>query len=134
MWTLKDIKLKQKLNTWFTDEEIDSECCQQMHTITPGVTLRKNLSPVTGSVAFDISKNEFKLVYTPNGWNPFPQVTPPEEGFWLVQDDEGNYCVKEFHISYGPEGCEKWWEGPSAFCSPTVAFRALPEPYTGNKK
>lgn len=129
MWTLKDIKLKQKLNTWFTDEEIDSECCQQMCTIESVITLRKGLSPAAGSVVFDIFKNEFELTYNPNGWNPYPSVTPPSEGDWFVQHKDGEFSVKEFHASYGPEGCEKWWEGPTALCYSVVAFRALPEKY-----
>lgn len=129
MWTLKDIKLKQKLNTWFTDEEIDSECCQQMCTIESVITLRKGLSPAAGSVVFDIFKNEFELTYNPNGWNPYPSVTPPSEGDWFVQHKDGEFSVKEFHASYGPEGCEKWWEGPTAVCYTVVAFRALPEKY-----
>lgn len=129
MWTLKDIKLKQKLNTWFTDEEIDSECCQQMCTIESVITLRKGLSPAAGSIVFDIFKNEFELTYNPNGWNPYPSVTPPSEGDWFVQHKDGEFSVKEFHASYGPEGCEKWWEGPTALCYSVVAFRALPEKY-----
>lgn len=129
MWTLKDIKLKQKLNVWFTDEEIDSECCQQMYTIESVITLRKGLSPAAGSVVFDIFKNEFELTYNPNGWNPYPSVTPPSEGDWFVQHKDGEFSVKEFHASYGPEGCEKWWEGPTAVCYTVVAFRALPEKY-----
>ena len=129
MWTLKDKELKQKLSTWFTDEEIDSECCQQMHTIESVITLRKGLSPAAGSVVFDVFKNEFELTYNHNGWNPYPQVTPPSEGDWFVQHKDGEFSVKEFHVSYGPEGCEKWWEGPIAVCYTVVAFRALPEKY-----
>lgn len=129
MWTLKDKELKQKLSTWFTDEEIDSECCQQMYTIESVITLRKGLSPAAGSVVFDVFKNEFELTYNPNGWNPYPSVTPPSEGDWFVQHKDGEFSVKEFHASYGPEGCEKWWEGPTAVCYTVVAFRALPEKY-----
>lgn len=134
MWTLKDVKLKQKLNVWFTDEEIDSEYCQQMHTLESVITLRKDLSPAAGSVVFDIFKNEFELTYNPNGWNPYPQVTPPNEGEWLVQDKYGDLTIREFHATYGPEGCDKWWENTPSYYPEAVAFRALPEPYTGNKK
>jgi hypothetical protein len=105
-----------------------------MHTIESVITLRKGLSPAAGSVVFDIFKNEFELTYNPNGWNPYPQVTPPNEGEWLVQDKYGDLSIRDFHETYGPEGCDKWWENTPSYCSEVVAFRALPEPYTGNKK
>lgn len=132
MWTLKDIKLKQKLNVWFTDEEIDSECCQQMCTIESVITLRKGLSPAAGSVVFDIFKNEFELTYNPNGWNPYPQVKPPAEGKWLVQDTRGNIEIREFHSDYDPEGCNDWWTKTPSYKAEAVAFMALPKPYTGS--
>lgn len=132
MWTLKDIKLKQKLNVWFTDEEIDSECCQQMCTIESVITLRKGLSPAAGSVVFDIFKNEFELTYNPNGWNPYPQVKPPAEGKWLVQDTRGNIEIREFHSDYDPEGCNDWWTKTPSYEAEAVAFMALPKPYTGS--
>lgn len=130
MWTLKDIKLKQKLNVWFTDEEIDSECCQQMCTIESVITLRKGLSPAAGSVVFDIFKNEFELTYDPFGWNPYPQVKPPAEGKWLVQDTRGNIEIREFHSDYDPEGCNDWWTKTPSYKAEAVAFMALPKPYT----
>lgn len=70
----------------------------------------------------------------PNGWNPYPSVTPPSEGDWLVQDKYGDLTIREFHVTYGPEGCDKWWENTPSYYPEAVAFRALPEPYTGNKK
>lgn len=127
MWQIKNEELKKTVGAFFTDEEIDEQCCQQMPTLALEISLRKNLSRVAGSVAFDISRNEFKLIYNPNGWNPYPEVTP-EQGEWLVQDKNGYFSVREFHATYGPEGCDKWWDNDYP---EVVAFRALPKPYTG---
>ena len=80
-------------------------------------------------MTFELRLDRFELAYDPNGWNPYPSVTPPSEGDWFVQHKDGEFGVKEFHASYGPEGCEKWWEGPTAVCYTVVAFRALPEKY-----
>lgn len=134
MWTLKDIKLKQKLNVWFTDEEIDKACRQFMTDICPDVYISKKLSPACGEIEVYISKNEFNLSYDPFGWNPYPQVKPPAEGKWLVQDTRGNIEIREFHSDYDPEGCNDWWTKTPSYEAEAVAFMALPKPYTENKK
>ncbi len=134
MWTLKDKELKQKLSTWFTDEEIDKTCGCQMNDACMNIRFRNEIPSSRGVVEVYIPKEEFELTYDPNRWNPYPQVTPPSEGDWLVQDKNGNYTIREFHATYGPEGCDKWWESTPTYYPEAVAFRALPEPYTGNKK
>ena len=96
MWTLKDKELKQKLSTWFTDEEIDSECCQQMYTIESVITLRKGLSPAAGSVVFDVFKNEFELTYNPNGWNPYLKSLLLMKGNGLYRTSTETYLSEIF--------------------------------------
>ena len=129
MWQIKNEELRKTVGALFTDEEIDEKVRHFWKTNSTYVRLQKYVQPSYQTVIFEIPLEEFKLIYNPNGWNPYPSVTPPSEGDWFVQHKDGEFSVKEFHASYGPEGCEKWWEGPTAVCYTVVAFRALPEKY-----
>lgn len=102
-----------------------------MTDICPDVCISKKLSPACGEIEVYISKNEFNLSYDPFGWNPYPQVKPPAEGKWLVQDTRGNIEIREFHSDYDPEGCNDWWTKTPSYKAEAVAFMALPKPYTG---
>lgn len=127
MWKIENPEIKAKVNQFFSDEEIDVDCHFQMENESEFIDLLLG----EGEIQIRLQKNYFKkeVEYKPDDWNPYPEVTPPSEGDWLVQDKDGEFSVKEFHASYGPEGCEKWWEGPTAVCYTVVAFRALPEKY-----
>lgn len=128
MWKIKDEELRKAVSCFFTDEKIDEFYRQQSKDGSGYVRFHKWFSG-SEDVTFELRLDRFELAYDPNGWNPYPSVTPPSEGDWLVQHKDGEFSVKEFHASYGPEGCEKWWEGPTAVCYTVVAFRALPEKY-----
>ena len=128
MWKIKDEELRKAVSCFFTDEKIDEFYRQQSKDGSGYVRFHKWFSG-SEDVTFELRLDRFELAYDPNGWNPYPSVTPPSEGDWFVQHKDGDFSVKEFHASYGPEGCEKWWEGPSAVCYSVVAFRALPEKY-----
>lgn len=128
MWKIKDEELRKAVSCFFTDEKIDEFYRQQSKDGSGYVRFHKWLSG-SEDVTFELRLDRFELAYDPNGWNPYPSVTPPSEGDWFVQHKDGEFSVKEFHASYGPEGCEKWWEGPTAVCYTVVAFRALPEKY-----
>ena len=133
MWQIKNEELKKTVGAFFTDEEIDEQVCRVWKTDSTYVRLQKYVQPSYQTVIFEIPLEEFKLIYNPNGWNPYPSVTPPSEGKWLVQDKYGDLSIRDFHATYGPEGCDNWWENTPSHYSEAVAFRALPEPYTGNK-
>lgn len=128
MWKIKDEELRKAVSCFFTDEKIDEFYRQQSKDGSGYVRFHKWFSG-SEDVTFELRLDRFELAYNPNGWNPYPSVTPPSEGDWFVQHKDGDFSVKEFHASYGPEGCEKWWEGPTALCYSVVAFRALPEKY-----
>lgn len=128
MWKIKDEELRKAVSCFFTDEKIDEFYRQQSKDGSGYVRFHKWFSG-SEDVTFELRLDRFELTYNPNGWNPYPSVTPPSEGDWFVQHKDGEFSVKEFHASYGPEGCEKWWEGPTALCYSVVAFRALPEKY-----
>lgn len=128
MWKIKDEELRKAVSCFFTDEKIDEFYRQQSKDGSGYVRFHKWFSG-SEDVTFELRLDRFELAYDPNGWNPYPSVTPPSEGDWFVQHKDGEFSVKEFHASYGPEGCEKWWEGPTAVCYTVVAFRALPEKY-----
>lgn len=128
MWQIKDEELRKAVSCFFTDEKIDEFYRQQSKDGSGYVRFHKWFSG-SEDVSFELKLDRFELTYDHNGWNPYPSVTPPSEGDWFVQHKDGEFSVKEFHASYGPEGCEKWWEGPTAVCYTVVAFRALPEKY-----
>lgn len=128
MWKIKDEELRKAVSCFFTDEKIDEFYRQQSKDGSGYVRFHKWFSG-SEDVTFELRLDRFELAYNPNGWNPYPSVIPPSEGDWFVQHKDGEFSVKEFHASYGPEGCEKWWEGPTAVCYTVVAFRALPEKY-----
>lgn len=128
MWKIKDEELRKAVSCFFTDEKIDEFYRQQSKDGSGYVRFHKWFSG-SEDVTFELRLDRFELAYDPNGWNPYPSVTPPSEGDWFVQHKDGEFSVKEFRASYGPEGCEKWWEGPTAVCYTVVAFRALPEKY-----
>lgn len=128
MWQIKDEELRKAVSCFFTDEKIDEFYRQQSKDGSGYVRFHKWFSG-SEDVTFELRLDRFEPAYDPNGWNPYPSVTPPSEGDWFVQHKDGKFSVKEFHASYGPEGCEKWWEGPTAVCYTVVAFRALPEKY-----
>lgn len=128
MWKIKDEELRKAVSCFFTDEKIDEFYRQQSKDGSGYVRFHKWFSG-SEDVTFELRLDRFELAYDPNGWNPYPSVMPPSEGDWFVQHKDGEFSVKEFHASYGPEGCEKWWEGPTAVCYTVVAFRALPEKY-----
>lgn len=128
MWKIKDEELRKAVSCFFTDEKIDEFYRQQSKDGSGYVRFHKWFSG-SEDVTFELRLDRFELAYDPNGWNPYPSVIPPSEGDWFVQHKDGEFSVKEFHASYGPEGGEKWWEGPTAVCYTVVAFRALPEKY-----
>lgn len=71
--------------------------------------------------------------YNPDGWNPYPEVIPPNKDFklhtvshWLVQNEAGQMRSMSFFHDYGPDGwCEEWKHPEFG----VIAFRKLPETF-----
>lgn len=74
-----------------------------------------------GYVSIFIEKKEIEQIpeYNPNGWNKYPEVEPPREGWYLVSwVTDGKPA---FYIFFWDKGSP--WKGGG------YAFRELPEPY-----
>lgn len=80
------------------------------------------LEKTYSAVFLAIDKKEIEQIpeYNPNGWNKYPEITPPEQKRYLVCTDyEGPHRMK---ILYWVD--LKGWEDEHV-----IAFRELPEPY-----
>lgn len=135
MWKIKYPEIKQKTNQFFTDKEIDIACAKQMHDGTDQILLSKGLAKKSNStsiIEITIPKNEFEIVYNPNGWNPYPTVRPPVDGEkWLTQDEDGNLDIRSFVRTF-EEGIDYSWENQDDIL--IVAFRSLPPLYTRDEQ
>lgn len=70
--------------------------------------------------------------YTPDQWNPYPEVTPPSEGWYMVTL-EGPECGEKVKVEvdwYHPSSDN--WELNAR--QRVRAFRAFPKPYEEEKK
>ena len=74
------------------------------------------------SIRIDKSFFEEFPEYNPDGWNPFPEVNPPECGEYLVtfKDEDADYVQQNYFDMLGRWGTAH---------SDVIAFRALPAPY-----
>lgn len=76
------------------------------------------------SVLMRVDKDYFEEFpeYNPDGWNPFPEVNPPECGEYLVtfKDEDADYVQQNYFDMLGRWGTAH---------SDVIAFRALPAPY-----
>lgn len=75
----------------------------------------------------DFEKN---LVFDPDGWNPYPEITPDHIisfgiSHWLVQDEEGQMRSMTYCHEYGSANMHGW--RLSEFR--VTAFRRLPEEF-----
>lgn len=77
------------------------------------------------SVSIFINEEEIKKIreYVSDDWNPYPEITPPREGFYLVQWKRGQEgCGRNFPLDVSYWGKNRDWTG-------IEAFRELPELY-----
>lgn len=119
MWKIKDPEaLKAMINWLLSDEIVAQGCKQQMDNYSDYILLSG------GEVKIRLVKESFKNVpeYKPDGWNPFPEVNPPECGEYLVtfKDEDADYVQQNYFDNLGK------WETAH---SDVIAFRALPAPY-----
>lgn len=124
MWKIKDPELKRKMNQFISDEGINQLCKKQMEGISKCIFFFED-----SGVSIRIDKSFFEEFpeYNPDGWNPYPTVTPPVDGKkWLTQDEDGNLAIRSFARSF-EEGIDYSWEDHDDRL--IVAFRSLPAPY-----
>ena len=77
----------------------------------------------------DFAKSELEVIpdYDPNGWNPYPEVEPPRDGWYLVQWKKGpEGCGDEFPLGVSYWDKDETWTG-------IEAFRSLPATYLGEE-
>lgn len=120
MWKIKDPELKRKINQFVSDEEIDRICrCDMMDSFD---CIFFSFEDDCISIRIDKSFFEEFPEYNPDGWNPFPEVNPPECGEYLVtfKDEDSDYVQQNYFDMLGRWGTAH---------SDVIAFRALPAPY-----
>lgn len=117
-YRFKNKALEQALNVIYEEEYVEDQVDRQMTNTTSYICFELDHSSTT------ISKTEIAEVkeYNPNGWNPFPDVLPPEGGYYLIflgRDREIPIKVDKYEIN---ELSEYW---KSFFRYQVLAFRAL---------
>ena len=119
MWKIKDPELKRKMNQFISDEGINQLCKKQMEGISKCIFFFED-----SGVSIRIDKSFFEEFpeYNPDGWNPFPEVNPPECGEYLVtfKDEDEDYVQQNYFDMQGRWGTAH---------SDVIAFRDLPAPY-----
>ena len=119
MWKIKDPELKRKMNQFISDEGINQLCKKQMEGISKCIFFFED-----SGVSIRIDKSFFEEFpeYNPDGWNPFPEVNPPECGEYLVtfKDEDEDYVQQNYFDMQGRWGTAH---------SDVIAFRALLAPY-----
>lgn len=119
MWKIKDPELKAKVNAFFSDEEINNafvintDCYKYFRLST-------NINKSCFTFAIDKDLMEFIPDYDPDGWNPFPQVTPPSSKYCLV------YLSGDFENTISVDKYKADLKGWLTYCNKDVlAFRPL---------
>lgn len=128
MWKLKDPEFKKKINAFFSDEEIADACNKDMGK-SNGVVILSDYdyeegNPEKRGIGIFIKKEHFEREheYSKSGWNPFPEVIPPEDGLYIVS-------VKSLvgdapHMMFLP-----WDHTLDTQWTDVIAFRQAPKPY-----
>lgn len=82
-------------------------------------------------IEFPKTEIEKALVYDPVGWNPYPDVKPPESGDYLVTLRSGELDLGYYTAAtYGPSASDcqrgRWHVSNILYTESIVAFRELP--------
>lgn len=114
-----DNQIKEKSNIISLAEYYTNDYRTRLHK-----DLQQNLQ-IVGRI--DFAKSELEVIpdYDPNGWNPYPEITPPESKKYLVQIREkgiSSYLIVERDSIFS-------WEKLSV-----IAFRELPKMYEPKDK
>lgn len=120
---------------FFSELEVQKQIKQQWKDGSTSVALSTSegeylcepLHKFNGSRVFiQFSKKELlqSLEYKQDQWYPYPEVTPPKKGAYLVTVRHRGYTQTQIDL-YNP--CHALWERSNPL--DILAFRALPEPY-----
>lgn len=122
MWKIKDPNIKRKVNLFITDEDIDKLCRNQMADSSTYIFF----SFEDDGVSFRIDKSYFEeLTYNAYVWNPYPEIKPAENGYYLITVKDRRNLSDVYLASYDKDlDC---WTGYAT--EEVIAFRNLPEPY-----
>lgn len=120
MWKIKDPTLKEKIMQLLSDESIAKRCQDQMTDGSNYILASDDDQKFSIGIVKDLFENVPE--YNPDGWNPFPEVNPPECGEYLVtfKDEDADYVQQNYFDMLGRWGTAH---------SDVIAFRALPAPY-----
>lgn len=121
-------RLKSRSLEMLIEELYGSEALEQIRTSDSLPEVAVTIAGHLGRLTEDDFEKE--LVFDPDGWNPYPDITPDHIlsfglSHWLVQNEEGQmrsmtYCHDEG--TSAPYG----WRHPEFH---VVAFRLLPEEF-----
>lgn len=120
MWKIKDPTLKEKIMQLLSDESIAKRCQDQMTDGSNYILASDDDQKFSISIVKDLFENVPE--YNQDGWNPFPDVLPPEGGYYLIflgSDREIPITVDKYEIN----GLSEYWK--SFFRYEVLAFRAL---------
>lgn len=137
-YRIKNQKLAELVYSVFDEEDVQRTIAKQIDAgwgcidfFSTG-KLKTKLKPDSesiegwyGRISISISVEGVEQIpeYNPNGWNKYPEIEPPREGYYLVQWKKGKEgCGKNFPLDVSYWGENRDWTG-------IEAFRELPELY-----
>ena len=108
---------------YISEEDADREIAARIEEKMQDAPRYIYFADVVGSdyEAVGVYTSSFKKVarreYNPNGWNPYPEVTPPRCDCYFVQYENGSVDMSE------------WSQNGWCDVENIIAFRAFPEKY-----
>lgn len=122
-YRFKNKELFDALSVIFGKEYLENELQRQMSNDTHFFYIDID-RPDGIKGAVKVLKEDFELtkVYDPNDWNPYPEVNPPEEGYYLVYLTKNKYIRIQVD-KYVREEFREFWK--NNFICEVLAFRPL---------
>ncbi|WP_279173242.1 hypothetical protein [Parasutterella excrementihominis] len=119
MWKIKaPDAVKEKIMQLVSEESVATPCSDQMDDGSDYILLYD----ADARILLKLGKEHFEKVpeYNPEGWNPFPQVTPPSSKYCLV------YLSGDFENTISVDKYKADLKGWLTYCNKDVlAFRPL---------
>lgn len=142
-YEFKNKALGEAVYTIFGEEFARDEIEQQMFDDDENIYLEvderdANNKLFNAHVEFSKTEIEKTLIYDNSGWNPHPEIEPPESGDYLVTLQNGDLAIVYYvAATYGPSAsdCQSghWYVSNPVYSEAIIAFRAMPEPYKPEK-
>lgn len=127
MWVIDDEKARDFITSLVPEEEVSDAYEDQRDNYSDWIVFRL-YEGQKANAELKVRKSLFKNKrgYEPNKWNPFPEVMPPEDGYYFVTEKLLSYDGKAITNICGYRRENGFISGNK---SVITAFRALPEPY-----